>query len=268
MIRRRLADERGITLIETLMVIVFLGIVGAAFATLFSGMVRHEGQIREQSLVQDEMRGAVDRMLHDIRTAYSPTAWPIESIAGSQITFTMADRSTSPVVYRVSYQGRRWIACRLAFKERKRELLQPGRYTELFFLDDATALAAGHRPCAECRRADYEALRAVIATGQDARPGADAIDRLLHAERLERGGRRRTWESRAGDLPDGAFVLHAGEPWLVLGDELRRWRPSGYDLRRPAPPDPIVVLTPPTLVRLLRAGPQLQVPLLHPSALP
>lgn len=103
-LRRLNRDERGFTLTELLVVIVFLGMIGAAFATLFGSVVRHEGDIREQSLTHDEMRGAVDRLIRDIRTAYSPTGWPIESISGAQLTFTVADRSTTPVLRRVSYR--------------------------------------------------------------------------------------------------------------------------------------------------------------------
>src|ERR671916_1251461 len=108
------------------------------------------------------------------------------------------------------YAGRRWIACRLEFKGwRRGPLLQPGRFTELFFLDEATALAAGHRPCALCRRADYDRFAALLGGG-----GADAIDARLHAERLGPGGRR-LHDLPFGELPDGAFVLHDGAPWLV-----------------------------------------------------
>src|SRR5919108_4199279 len=83
------------------------------------------------------------------------------------------------------YAGRRWIACRLEFKGRRRApLLQPGKYTELFFLDEATAFAAGHRPCAECRRDDYDRFVALWAARHDGEPGAGAIDRRLHGERL------------------------------------------------------------------------------------
>src|SRR3954453_3806627 len=96
------------------------------------------------------------------------------------------------------FQGRRWIACRLEFRGRRRHpLLQPGRYTELFFLDEATALAAGHRPCAECRREDY---RRFVALWQELHPGetrADAIDARLHAERLAG-----THRARLDSLPD------------------------------------------------------------------
>lgn len=100
----RLRDERGITLSEMLVVMVFLGIIGASFATLFGSVMRHESDLRNQSLTQDEMRAAVDRITRDVRTAYSATGWPIESIAGGQMTFTISDRSSSPVVQRVSYR--------------------------------------------------------------------------------------------------------------------------------------------------------------------
>src|ERR1019366_965594 len=117
------------------------------------------------------------------------------------------------------FQVKRWIACRLEFKGRRRaQLLQPGRYTELFFLDEATAFAAGHRPCAECRREDYNRFMQIVGESR-----ADAIDERLHAERLT--------PYRAapiGELPDAAFVLRDGAPWLVLGDALLRWTPAGY----------------------------------------
>jgi hypothetical protein len=154
------------------------------------------------------------------------------------------------------HDGRRWIACRLRFKDWHRSpLLRPGRFTELFFLDEATAFAAGHRPCALCRREDYNRFMAIA--GAD---GADAIDLRLHAER----GRRHEAEA----LPDGAFVLRGGEPWLVLGDELLRWTPAGYADRAPRPSGRAVCITPPTLVAVLRAGWSGAVPLLHPTAEP
>ena len=166
------------------------------------------------------------------------------------------------------HDGRRWIACRLRFKDRRRELVQPGRYTELFFLDEATALAAGHRPCAECRRADYDAL---VALWRDLHPGdagADAIDARLHAERFEPDGRtRRLHEAAVADLPDGTFVLREGTPWLVQGSQLRRWTPGGYTDRAPRPArEPAMVVTPPSLVTLLRTERAPLVPFLHESA--
>src|SRR6266705_4311158 len=98
---------------------------------------------------------------------------------------------------RRTYDGRRWITCRLEFRGRRREPMPPGRYTGLFFLDEATAFAAGHRPCAECRREDYNRFMSLVGETR-----ADAIDDRLHAER--RGPYR---ESRVDELPDGAFVV-------------------------------------------------------------
>jgi hypothetical protein len=150
---------------------------------------------------------------------------------------------------------RRWIACRLEFRGwRRHPLLQPGRFTELFFLDEATAFAAGHRPCALCRREDYNRFLALVGAG-----GADEIDARLHEERT--GTRRAT----NGDLPDGAFVLVDGAAWLVAGGRLRLWTPAGYTDTRPL--GRAVLVTPPTLVDVLRAGWRSDaVPLLHPSA--
>jgi hypothetical protein len=162
------------------------------------------------------------------------------------------------------YGVRRWIACRLEFRGRlRRPLLQPGRYTELFFLDEATAMAAGHRACAECRREDYVRLVGILALG-----GADAIDEQLHAERLVPGSHvRRLHDVPLDDLPDGAFVLRDGEPWLVLGAELLRWTPAGYRERVARPVHGAAqAITPPSLVAVLAAGWEPLVPLLHPSA--
>jgi hypothetical protein len=167
------------------------------------------------------------------------------------------------------HAGRRWIACRLSFRGRSRGLLmQPGRYTELFFLDDATALAAGHRACAECRREDYDRLLAVWRELHPGDRGADAVDARLHAERLDgRTGERRVHEAPLDDLPDGAFVLQDAAPFLVLRSHLRRWTPAGYAERRPRPAGARAdVVTPPSLVAMLRAGWEPLVPLLHPSA--
>jgi hypothetical protein len=160
------------------------------------------------------------------------------------------------------WQVRRWIACRLEFKGRRRHpLLQPGRYTELFFLDEATAFAAGHRPCAECRRVDYDRFLAVVG-GR----GADEVDARLHAERLD-GRSRRLHLAALDELPDGAFVLRDGRPWLVRGDRLHEWSPAGYRERRPRPAGTASLLTPPMLVDALRHDWTPVVPLLHPTAL-
>jgi hypothetical protein len=160
------------------------------------------------------------------------------------------------------YGVRRWIACRLEFRGRRRSpLMQPGRYTELFFLDEATAFAAGHRPCAECRREDYDRFSALWPGPR----GADAIDLRLHGERLANRSQRHH-AAALDDLPAGAFVLREGEPWLVLGGELLRWTPAGYPERIARPAGLAILITPPSLVEVLRAGWQPAVPLLHPSA--
>jgi len=170
------------------------------------------------------------------------------------------------------YATRRWIACRLEFRGRHRApLMQPGRFTELFFLDEATALAAGHRPCALCRRADYDRLLGVWRELHPGDAGADAIDARLDAERLSGDDRRqlvrdaRRLHRPLQALPDGAFVVRDGEPWLVRGGELLRWTPGGYAGEATLRGDE-ALLTPPSLVELLRRGGQRLVPLLHPSA--
>ena len=170
---------------------------------------------------------------------------------------------------RRAYAGRRWIACRLEFRGwRRRPLMQPGRFTELFFLDEATAFAAGHRPCALCRRDDYLRL---LAIWRELHPGpvtAEAIDARLHAERVAPTTRTQVHRDGAiDDLPDGAFVLQAGAPHLVLGERLLRWTAAGYTSPLPRPAGrPARVITPPSLVSVLRAGWSPVVPLLHPSA--
>jgi len=166
------------------------------------------------------------------------------------------------------YQVRRWIACRLEFNGRRRHpLMRPGRFTELFFLDEATALAAGHRPCAECRREDYVRFAAHWAERHPGEARADAIDLWLHAERIDREGARRLHELPAASLPDGAFVLRGAEPHVVVGPSLRLWTPRGYTVKAPRPTRGMAtVVTPPSLVEHLRVARESAVPLLHASA--
>jgi hypothetical protein len=167
------------------------------------------------------------------------------------------------------YSGRRWISCQLRFKDwQRKSLLQPGKFTELFFLDEATAFAAGHRPCALCRRADYNRF---VETWQALHPGqssADAIDAELHNQRIDPGTRaQRHHDAPIDDLPDGAFVLHDDAPHLVLGAGLLAWSPAGYQSRGPRPRHGQArVITPPSLVAVLRTEWQSLVPVVHPSA--
>ena len=157
---------------------------------------------------------------------------------------------------RRQWQVRRWISCRLEFRGRSRPggPMAPSRYTGLFFLDEATALAAGHRPCAECRNADYKNFLEL--TGAS---GADDLDARLHEERSRRH------EAELDDLPDGAFVALDGEPWLVLGSDLLRWTPGGYPDRRPRLDGRVDLVTPPTSVRVLASGWSGSLPLVHPN---
>jgi hypothetical protein len=150
--------------------------------------------------------------------------------------------------------------------------MTPGRYTELFFLDEATALAAGHPPCAACRYARFLAFcnawgKAHPDGGWSARPTADEIDDRLHAERLATDRSKRTFEAALDGLPDGVFVVVPAwgeEAYLVRGDELLAWSQGGYRERRRRPKgNDVRVLTPPTTVKAMRAG---YTPELHPSA--
>ena len=153
--------------------------------------------------------------------------------------------------HRRDWQLRRWITCRLEFKGRHREIRRPRRWTELFFLDEATALAAGHRPCAECRREDYRRWQAAW-PGEDT--SADAMDEILHADRLD-GRAKRTYEARLGKLPDGVIVERDGRPWRLEGGVLRLWTPAGYGVvARAGPRETATVLTPAVTVAVLAAG--------------
>lgn len=156
------------------------------------------------------------------------------------------------------WRHKAWVTCVLSFKGRRRKLMAPGRYTELFFHDEAVALAAGHRPCAECRRADYAAYRDALRIGG---PVAE-LDGLLHAARaIPRAYAQRRHTAAIGDLPDGVFILSGDRPCLVHGDSLRPFSPAGYGapLIRPRG-ETVTVLTPAPSVEALRGGyrPRLQ----------
>lgn len=148
--------------------------------------------------------------------------------------------------------------------------MAPGRYTELFFLDEATAFAAGHRPCGECRYADYRRFCATWQTMHPGQIGADAMDEQLHAERVDPATREQRLHAMPfAGLPDGTFVLGDGRPWLVLGGQLAEWTPAGYVAQRRVRPrgEVAVVLTPPSLVEVLGSGwAPATVPFLHPTA--
>lgn len=164
------------------------------------------------------------------------------------------------------WKHRNWIICVLEFKGRHREIMTPRRWTELFFLDEAVAFAAGHRPCAECRRQAYNSWMAAFTAGIGGpRPSAPEADAILHRERAIPGARQLCrHDARLEDLPDGAFVLTEDhQPALVLGDRLLPWRHTGYGAPRPRRPGAVKLLTPPASVAAFREGYR---PHVHPSA--
>ena len=165
-----------------------------------------------------------------------------------------------------------WITCVTEFRGRRFPLDRPHRWTPLFFLDDAVALAAGHRPCCECRRADYVSYKEAVTAGLGGldRPWAATLNRRLAIERLRRGGGidrkfdRRTWTAAISYLPDGAVVVDRGTPRLVLGDTLLAFGFAGWHDPRPRPTrGEVDVLTPPTSVLALNHG---YAPPIHESA--
>jgi hypothetical protein len=151
-----------------------------------------------------------------------------------------------------------WITCALQFRGRRREQWRPRHFTWLYFHDEAVSFAAGHRPCAECRRASYDEYRAAWAAGLGTeRPSAKEMNRRLHGERIFRGThRRRLHDVPWQELPDGAFVLLEDEcPAVVVGDGLTEWTPAGYGARRPRPACGVArSITPPATLAVLRAG--------------
>jgi hypothetical protein len=161
------------------------------------------------------------------------------------------------------WQLKRWLVCVLEFRGRKRSVMTPNRYTELFFLDEATALAAGHRPCAECRHACFVAFCDAWATANGGskasrRPTASDMDNQLHAERVAPDGSKRTYSAKLDDLPNGVFVTLPeadNQAYLAWDDALLAWSPGGYGARRPRHGgEQVTVLTPPSTVGALRAG--------------
>lgn len=162
------------------------------------------------------------------------------------------------------WASRQWICCVLSFKGRRRSPLMGRGYTELFFLDEVTALAAGHRPCFECRRADATRFAAAWARakGLSRPPMAPAMDAVLHGERLE-GRAKRTWRAEAAELPDGTMVAVGGEAFALRGEALLRWSHAGYETFGQHLSGEVDVLTPPSIVAVLSEG---FAPVWHESA--
>jgi hypothetical protein len=156
-----------------------------------------------------------------------------------------------------------WLVCVLDYKGRRREVMGGRSWTELFFLDEAVALAAGHRPCFCCRRADAEAFRAAWATATGGKLSlAPEIDAVLHEERQHRGDKRvHPMAAPVEELPDGAVIVAAGAAYTIAHGCAFRWSKEGYEVARRIPV-PDGVLTPPSTLSAIRAGYR---PMLHPD---
>jgi hypothetical protein len=162
------------------------------------------------------------------------------------------------------WSSRAWITCVCEFRGWRRAVMARRSWTELFFLDEATALAAGHRPCFFCRRDDANRFRAAWAEGNAVPPPrAKEMDDVLHGERLD-GRVKRLHASRepVEALPDGAMVHGSGEAFLTVKGKALRWSFDGYRLAN-MPIGEVQLITPPSTLRALRAGYR---PVLHPSA--
>ncbi|MDO6431770.1 hypothetical protein Q4E93_14290 [Flavitalea sp. BT771] len=153
-----------------------------------------------------------------------------------------------------------WITCVLQFKGRHRKVMSPDRWTELFFLDEATSLAAGHRPCFECRRNDAVRFKKFWLKGNpeygfNEGTSIGEIDKIIHGERIDKRGGKVTYEEMADRLPDGSFVEIEGKAYVVAQRKIFRWSPFGYENGQTLPEGRRVkVLTPASIVRTIRAG--------------
>ncbi|HEX5406932.1 MAG TPA: hypothetical protein VFX16_32050 [Pseudonocardiaceae bacterium] len=155
-----------------------------------------------------------------------------------------------------------WITCALRFRDRWHEQWRPHHFTWLYFHDEAVSFAAGHRPCAECRRGSYNAYRETWSDGLGVPvPGAKEMNQRLHGERIVRGThQRRVHATPWSGLPSGAFVLLDRKPAVIADDHLTEWTPDGYRTRRPLPKTGTAqVITPPATVAVLHAGYPVQI---------
>ena len=181
------------------------------------------------------------------------------------------------------WKHRAWVCCLLSFKQRRRPIMAPNRYTELFFLDECVALAAGHRPCGECRRHDAQRFRAawtqahgtVENTGENTAKASlektPTIDRLLHAARVNRYKSQITHTAPAASLPNGTFInapinasINGPVPSLIWGPQIFPYSPKGYLAPIPRPTGTVTVLTPAPIVATLTHG---YLPTRHASAM-
>ncbi len=158
----------------------------------------------------------------------------------------------------------------LEFKDRHREVMTPNLYTELFFLDEATAFSAGHRPCAECRRADFNRFKAAWVEGNplymyNMKTPIGEIDEILHRERMNRNGSKSVYREKLENLPEGSFIEYNGVPYMIShSNRVIYWTPFGYsDYNKLPPSTEVDVLTPKSVVNAFRSG---YLPQTHESA--
>jgi hypothetical protein len=168
------------------------------------------------------------------------------------------------------YRLKAWITCVLDFKGRHREVMTPNLYTELFFLDEATAFSAGHRPCAECRRADFNRFKAAWVQGNPLymyhmKTPIGEIDEVLQQERINLKGGKSTHREKLGDLPEGTFIKYDGKPYMIWQQKrVLNWTPFGYtDILELARSIEVDVLTPKSIVNTFRSG---YLPRIHETA--
>ncbi|MEM8822407.1 MAG: hypothetical protein AAGF30_02250 [Pseudomonadota bacterium] len=181
------------------------------------------------------------------------------TLTGNRGILHVADREMGSALWK----HRAWICCTLDWQGRRRQVMTGRKWTELFFLDEAVALAAGHRPCGYCRRAAFDRWKAAWEKAHGRWPGVHAVDALLHAARAYPGARRlRTYRARADDLPNGAIFRRDGY-YLVQNGQARQVHPDRYDRADALPDGQVDVLTNPVTVAVLEAGYQ---PLLHQTA--
>lgn len=158
------------------------------------------------------------------------------------------------------FKHKAWITCALEFKGRKRTVMTPGHWTELFFLDEATAFAAGHRPCFECRKADAKRFKSCWIAGNPAHPfsmktSINRIDEIIHRERINDEKKKVTYQQASTDIPEGTFLLINDNPFVLSKGRLLRWTPFGYEDGIEMPEDSTLrVLTPHSIVNAFRAG--------------
>jgi len=152
-----------------------------------------------------------------------------------------------------------WLICLLQFRGRHRPVMAPNQYTELFFMDEATAFAAGHRPCFECRRGAFNQFKSCWLKGNSGygfgpKTPIAQIDEVIHSERMDPQGHKITFAANPADLPDGTFIQLDNEPCLLAGQMIHRWTPFGYEPGMAPPQQMVDVLTPQSTVNAFKAG--------------